>query len=178
MPNTFRQRIRESINNETLQIALDNNTERRLKGRALAFESIPDWRERRQRAHKIRADVIEHLDSYLSQFITHAEANGMTVHRAKDAAEAIQIVLNITKDLPQRRRERKENQKEISVDLRSHLHWRAAQVSSGRTPSSQRRVYFSCHFKNLLSSTVTIPYNIKASDTSMKTATKTMDVSY
>ncbi len=116
---TFRQRIRESINNETLQIALDNNTERRLKGRALAFESIPDWRERRQRAHKIRADVIEHLDSYLSQFITHAEANGMIIHRAKDAAEAIQIVLDIAKDLPQRRRERKENQKEISVDLRS-----------------------------------------------------------
>ncbi|MBK9207104.1 MAG: hypothetical protein IPL71_01845 [Anaerolineales bacterium] len=45
----------------------------------------------------------------------------MIVHRAKDAAEAIQIVLDIAKDLPQRRRERKENQKEISVDLRSHL---------------------------------------------------------
>ncbi len=116
---TFRQRIRESINNETLQIALDNNTERRLKGRALAFESIPDWRERRQRAHKVRADVIDNLDFYLTQFIANAEANGMIIHHAKDAAEAIQIVLDIAKDLPQRRRERKENQKEISVDLRS-----------------------------------------------------------
>ena len=46
----FRTRIRESIENETLQTALDNNAERRLKGRAIAFESIPDWRERRQRA--------------------------------------------------------------------------------------------------------------------------------
>ncbi len=116
---TFRKRIRESINNETLQIALDNNTERRLKGRALAFESIPDWRERRQRAHKVRADVIDNLDSYLTQFIANAEANGMIIHHAKDAAEAIQIVLDIAKDLPQRRRERKENQKEISFDLRS-----------------------------------------------------------
>ena len=51
---TFRQRIQESINNEILQKALDANTERRLKGRALAFESLPDWRERRQRAHAIR----------------------------------------------------------------------------------------------------------------------------
>jgi L-lactate dehydrogenase complex protein LldF len=92
----FRKRIRESINNETLQIALDNNTERRLKGRALAFESIPDWRERRQRAHRVRADVIEHLDEYLNQFIAKSEANGVIVHRAKDAAEAIEIVLSIS----------------------------------------------------------------------------------
>ncbi len=93
--NSFRQRIVESINNETLQIALDNNAERRLKGRALAFESIPDWRERRQRAHKVRADVIDHLDEYLAQFIAKSEENGIIVHRAKDAAEAIQIILNV-----------------------------------------------------------------------------------
>ncbi len=93
---TFRSRIRESIQNETLQTALDNNTERRLRGKVLAFESIPDWRERRQRAHRIRADVIENLDDYLDQFITNAEANGITIHRAKDAQEAIEIVLRIT----------------------------------------------------------------------------------
>jgi len=116
--NTFRQRIRESINNETLQTALDNNTERRLNGRAAAFESIPDWRERRQRAHAVRADVIDHLDKYLEQFIAKNEENGVIIHRAKDAAEAIQIVLDISKESPQSRRE---NQKEISVHLRSSL---------------------------------------------------------
>ncbi len=99
---TFRQRIRESINNETLQIALDNNTERRLKGRALAFESIPDWRERRQRAHHIRADAIDHLEEYLEKFIAKNKGNGVIVHRAKDAAEAIRIALQITNNLPQR----------------------------------------------------------------------------
>src|SRR5258706_5337104 len=93
---SFRKRIIESINNETLQIALDNNTERRLKGRAIAFESIPDWRERRQRAHKIRANVIDHLDEYLGKFQSNAEKNGVVVHPAKDAAEAIQIVLEIS----------------------------------------------------------------------------------
>lgn len=99
---SFRRRIRESINNENLQIALDNNSERRLNGRTLAFQSIPDWRERRQRAHAIRADVIEHLDEYLAQFIAKSEENGVIVHRAKDAAEAIKIILQITKDLPQK----------------------------------------------------------------------------
>ncbi len=96
---SFRQRIRESINNETLQIALDNNAERRLKGRALAFESIPDWRERRQRAHRVRTDVIDHLDEYLAQFIAKNEENGVIVHRAKDAAEAIQIILGLAKNI-------------------------------------------------------------------------------
>jgi L-lactate dehydrogenase complex protein LldF len=91
----FRERIRASIANETLQIALDNNTERRLRGRSLAFESIPDWQVRRQRAHSIRADVIEHLDKYVAQFIHKNQENGVIVHCAKDAAEAIKITLEI-----------------------------------------------------------------------------------
>jgi L-lactate dehydrogenase complex protein LldF len=107
---SFRKRIRASIGNKTLQSALDNNMERRLKGRALAFESIPDWRERRQRAHHIRAEVIDHLDEYLARFLARNEENGVIVHFAKDAAEAIQIVLEISKDLPQSHRE---DQKEI-----------------------------------------------------------------
>ncbi len=93
--NAFRRRIRESINNATLQTALDNNAERRWKGREAAFASIPDWRERRQRAHRIRADVIEHLDEYLNQLIAGAQGNGIIVHRAKDGVEAAGIVLDI-----------------------------------------------------------------------------------
>jgi len=93
----FRERIQQAIYDPILQTALDNNSERRLKGRAAAFTSIPDWPERRQRAHRIRAEVIEHLDKYLEQFIAHNEANGVIVHRAKDAAEAVNIVLDIAR---------------------------------------------------------------------------------
>lgn len=93
---SFRARIRQSIENETLQTALDNNSERRLRGKAAAFESIPDWRERRQRAHSVRADVIDRLDEYLNRFIANAQTNGITIHRAKDAQEAIEVVLRIT----------------------------------------------------------------------------------
>ena len=79
MTTHFKARIRHSIANEALQIALDNNTQRRLKGRAVAFESLPDWRERRQRAHAVRADVISHLDEYRVQFIAKVEQNGIIV---------------------------------------------------------------------------------------------------
>ena len=91
----FRKRIRISIADESLQKALDANAERRARGRANAIASLPDWAERRQKAHAIRADVIEHLDEYLSQFISRVQSNGITVHRADNAAEAVRIVLEI-----------------------------------------------------------------------------------
>jgi L-lactate dehydrogenase complex protein LldF len=97
----FRERIRASLANKTLQIALDANAERRVTGRVAAFASLPDWRERRQQAHAIRADIIERLDVYLEEFVSNAERNGIIVHRAKDDSEAIRIVLEIVKASPQ-----------------------------------------------------------------------------
>ncbi|MBI3172714.1 MAG: LUD domain-containing protein [Chloroflexi bacterium] len=112
----FRQRIRHAISDEHLQEALDGNARRRVGARVTAFESLPDWRERRQRAHAIRADVIENLDSYLDQFIQNAQRNGITVHRAKDAAEAVSTILKIIDDSPRRGEEKQET---ISVHPRS-----------------------------------------------------------
>lgn len=91
----FRERIRASLANQTLQSALDANAERRVNGRIAAFASLPDWRERRQQAHAARAEVIEHLEEYLDKFISKVEGNGVIVHRAKDAAEAIKIIIEI-----------------------------------------------------------------------------------
>lgn len=93
----FKDRIRASLSDENLQIALDANAERRLRGRALAFESIPDWRERRRRAHAIRAAVIDRLDEYLAKFVAENRKNGVVVHCARDAADAIRVVLEIAR---------------------------------------------------------------------------------
>jgi len=92
---TFREKIREQVTNNALQAALDANAERRIQGRIKAFTTLPDPQERRQRAHAVRADVIEHLDEYLEKFIAKVTENGITVHRAKDAAEANGIFLQI-----------------------------------------------------------------------------------
>jgi len=96
----FRTKIREKIADEALQDALDANAERRVQGRINAFASLPDWRERRQRAHAVRADVIGHLDSYLDKFIQKVTENDITVHRAKDAEEANHIILGIIEKSP------------------------------------------------------------------------------
>jgi L-lactate dehydrogenase complex protein LldF len=113
----FRERIRKSLANETLQIALDANAERRVSGRAAAFESLPDWKERRQRAHALRSDVIEHLDEYLEQFTRNAANNGVSVHCARDAGEAIKEILEIVKDSPQKARSTQGHQTNNLSDL-------------------------------------------------------------
>jgi L-lactate dehydrogenase complex protein LldF len=91
--SSFRAKIREKIADESLQAALDANAERRVQGRINAFASLPDWKERRQLAHAVRAEVIAHLDEYLDKFIDKVQENGIIVHRAKDADEARRIVL-------------------------------------------------------------------------------------
>ena len=93
--NYFRQRIRTSIANESLQAALDTNAERRVKSRIAAFATLPDWRERRRRAHAVRADVIAHLDEYLNKFSGKLTDNGIIVHRASTSADALKIILEI-----------------------------------------------------------------------------------
>jgi len=98
----FQQRIRRSLANETLQLALDANAARRKASRQAAFASLPDLQERRARAHAIKAEIVAHLEDYLAEFIRQVEANGIHVHRAKDAQEAVSIVLKIVKDSPQR----------------------------------------------------------------------------
>jgi L-lactate dehydrogenase complex protein LldF len=93
--SAFREKIREQIANEPLQAALDANAERRIRSRRASFASLPDWRERRQRAHAVRAEVIEQLDEYVEQFSKRAQANGVIVHRAADSAEATRLVLEV-----------------------------------------------------------------------------------
>ncbi len=94
----FRARIRKSLADQNLQLALDGNAQRRTVGRLKAFSTIPDFPERRQRAHAIKADVVAHLDEYLSRFITKLTRNGIRVHRAADAQEAIHIFLQIARE--------------------------------------------------------------------------------
>jgi L-lactate dehydrogenase complex protein LldF len=88
----FRARIRRSIADLNLQAALDGNAMRRTNGRLAAFASLPDHQERRQRAHAIKAEVVAHLEEYLDRFIARLQENGITVHRAADAQEALRIV--------------------------------------------------------------------------------------
>ena len=94
---SFQKRITLALNNSFLQTALDRNTERRLKGRALAFQSLADPEAVRDKARAIRVETLAHLADYLELFAANAERNGARVHWATDAAEACGIVLDIAR---------------------------------------------------------------------------------
>ena len=96
MVDTFHKHIRASLANENLQIALDTNAERRFAARNEALNTTAEnWQVLRQRAHKVRQQTIANLDDYLGQFINRATANGMIVHQAQDADQAVKTVLEI-----------------------------------------------------------------------------------
>ncbi|MBL7163381.1 MAG: LUD domain-containing protein [Anaerolineales bacterium] len=107
--NPFHAQIKKSLANPVLQAALDANAEKRVQARQTAYASLPEPLEiMRQRAHAVRSETIQNLDQYLEQFIAKSEENGIIVHRAADATQARQIVLDIAQNLTQRRGERRD----------------------------------------------------------------------
>lgn len=93
----FHRRARQAIANPILQTALDNNADRRRSAWESAFASLPDAAALRSQARAIRQQTIEHLDEYLEQFIQRLKENGVQVHRARDAAQAAQIVVDLAR---------------------------------------------------------------------------------
>lgn len=68
------------------------------KKRDAAAYGIDEWEELRELASQIKTHALTHLDSYLEQFEANAEAAGVHVHWAGDAAEHNQIVHGIFSD--------------------------------------------------------------------------------
>lgn len=60
-----------------------------------ATAAIPEWETLRTLASQIKEHTLTHLADYLEQFERQAQANGATVHWARDAAEHNQIVHDI-----------------------------------------------------------------------------------
>jgi L-lactate dehydrogenase complex protein LldF len=63
--------------------------------RDVAVADYPALDEMRDRSRRIRMHTLAHLDTYLARFSDAAEANGVRVHFAADAGEAVAIVLAI-----------------------------------------------------------------------------------
>lgn len=104
MPTPFQRHIRTALQNANLQLALDGNAERRHRARLEAYAALDaDVEDLRRRAHAVRAETLAHLERYLDEFTANAEANGMVVHRAADAAEALATVLALVEGAGARR---------------------------------------------------------------------------
>ncbi|EHQ28771.1 lactate utilization protein B [Mucilaginibacter paludis] len=60
--------------------------------RDLSVHKIPEWEALRETASKIKHNVLSNLHTYLQQFEANAQANGIVVHWAINAAEHNKIV--------------------------------------------------------------------------------------
>ena len=97
MTDAFHLQIEKALANPNLQAALDANAERRISVRQQAFASLADPEALREKAHVVRAETIAHLDEYLKIFTERLQEHGIQVHRAANAAQAVEQVLALAR---------------------------------------------------------------------------------
>lgn len=66
--------------------------------RDIAVHKLPEWEQLREAASQIKFNVLSNLSQYLTQFEKNAQANGVVVHWAKNAAEHNSIVHSLLKE--------------------------------------------------------------------------------
>ncbi len=98
MRRQFLKKAHEALANPTLQEALDQNAERRERGRERAFSRLPNPEHTRQEAAQIRRQTIDNLEEYLAQFIKHAQENSIQVHGPLSAHAAALTAAEIAKE--------------------------------------------------------------------------------
>lgn len=94
---TVKERAGLALNNDFLRKAVKFTTERLRAGKMNAAADHGNWDEWRERGRQIRLHTIAHLDYYLNLFAENARANGVHVHFAETAADAVKIALDVAK---------------------------------------------------------------------------------
>jgi len=97
MRRKFLEKVREALANPTLQKALDQNAERRERGRVSAFSTLPNPAHILREAAQIRRQTIDNLEEYLAQFIQNAQGNGIQIHGPLSAHAAALTAAEIAK---------------------------------------------------------------------------------
>jgi len=93
--SSVKERSKVALNNDFLRNAVKFTTERLKNGKLAAAEEHGNWEEWRERGRQIRLHTIAHLDYYLARFVENARAQGVHVHFAADAADAVRLTMQI-----------------------------------------------------------------------------------
>ena len=81
-----------------LRINLRHATDVIQRKRNAVTAELPDWQQLREAGRALREHTMQHLDFYLQEFERNCNRAGGVVHWARDAAEAREIVLQLTKE--------------------------------------------------------------------------------
>jgi L-lactate dehydrogenase complex protein LldF len=91
----FRVIARGKLADTYTQAALDTATNRLRTNRVAAWAELPDVEALRERAHRIRMEVIDDLDGHVARFTAALEGRGGKVYFAHTADEASRYVADV-----------------------------------------------------------------------------------
>jgi L-lactate dehydrogenase complex protein LldF len=93
---TFDENAKAALADVHLRGALRNATSLFGERRREAAASLKNWEDLRTQARAIKDETLSHLDKYLPQFVSNAEARGVQFHWAENATSANEIICGIT----------------------------------------------------------------------------------
>ncbi len=93
----FPEAARAALGNAQQRHNLHHATHTIRDKRARVVDEVPDWEDLRVSGADAKQEALTHLADYLEELEGNLTANGATVHWARDAAEANQIVLDLVR---------------------------------------------------------------------------------
>ena len=96
-PLKTKKLIKQALENENLRKAVKKATDSSIQSLGKIVDQIPYWEHLKKKNHLIKRDVIQNLDTYLSQFEFNCKKNGIQVHWAINASEAREMILKLAK---------------------------------------------------------------------------------
>ncbi|MGN6611601.1 MAG: lactate utilization protein B [Angustibacter sp.] len=97
-PRPFPDAARDALRDSRLRRNLTHATSTIRAKRAAVVEEVPDWEALRAAGSAIKAEAMARLPELLEELERGVTARGGTVHWARDAAEANQIVLRLARE--------------------------------------------------------------------------------
>lgn len=117
----FRANSAASITDSSLRAAMKNATDTFGTRRTAAFGAIPDLEALRDKASKVRMQVLDNLPQYLEKFTANATYAGATVHRAHDAQSAKELIGSILKERGVKMAAKGKSMVSEEIGLNAHL---------------------------------------------------------
>ena len=118
---TFRANAARAIKDAPLRSAMRQAADTFGTKRADAFAPVADLEALRDKASAIRLQVLDRLQEYVDTFASQATKAGATVHRARDAGSAREIIAKILKDRNARTVVKGKSMVSEEIHLNAHL---------------------------------------------------------
>ena len=117
----FRANARRALGDASLRSAMRKAADTFGTKRTDAFAPVADLEALRDKASALRLQVLDRLQEYGEMFASRATKAGATVHRAKDAAAAREIIARILKDRGAKTVVKSKSMVSEEIHLNAHL---------------------------------------------------------